>query len=287
MTEVAGKPYETLARNASHEVGVGSALINLSEPWPGKEREYSRWYEDDHYFSGAMTAPWLFAGRRWIATRDLQKLRYPAAGGAVDPVTAGCFLGTYWIAPGRLGEYLQWTAGTGARLDADQRMYYDRDLVFTAFQDKAGTAYRDDTVPRDVFSLADPAAGLVLEFVDAPDPAAAGELERWLLEEHLPSRVGAEGPVASAMVFRPTEPLPTMRPALIEAMAKAGNGGRRLTVLWFLREDPRECWESWFRREGSLVEASEKGRLTFLAPFIPAKMGTNAYHDQLRELEEG
>src|SRR4051794_26038498 len=187
MTGTAERRYEALAREASHEVGVGSALITLVEPWPGKEREYSRWYEDDHYFSGAMTAPWLFAGRRWVATAELQQLRYPADSAAIQPVTAGCFLGTYWIAPGRLGDYLQWTAGAGPRLDADQRMYYDRDLMFTAFQDKAGTVYRDETIPADVFSLTDPAAGLVLELIDAPSQAEAAELERWLLEEHLPS----------------------------------------------------------------------------------------------------
>ncbi len=56
---------------------IGSALITLVEPHVGHEADYNRWYEDDHFISGAMAFPWVFAGRRWVATRELQLLRYP------------------------------------------------------------------------------------------------------------------------------------------------------------------------------------------------------------------
>lgn len=34
--------------------------------------------------------PWMYAGRRWVATRELQLLRYPEKSAFAQPVTAGC-----------------------------------------------------------------------------------------------------------------------------------------------------------------------------------------------------
>ena len=61
-----------------YPVKVGSMLLTLVEPNPGFERAYNRWYERDHYYGGCMVGPWLFAGSRWVATRPLKDLRWPA-----------------------------------------------------------------------------------------------------------------------------------------------------------------------------------------------------------------
>ena len=39
--------------------------------------------------AGAMAMPWMFAGRRWVATRELQLLRAPEESAVARPVTAG------------------------------------------------------------------------------------------------------------------------------------------------------------------------------------------------------
>ena len=51
---------------------IGSALITMVEPNVGHEHAYNRWYEDDHFYSGAMHGPWTFAGRRWVAPKALR-----------------------------------------------------------------------------------------------------------------------------------------------------------------------------------------------------------------------
>jgi hypothetical protein len=51
----------------------------------------------------------------------------------------------------------------------------------------------------------------------------------------------------------------------------------RLTLLWFLRRDPREVWEEHFTG----LDAGP-GRIELVAPFIPTIPGTDAYVDQLR-----
>ncbi|NEE43872.1 hypothetical protein G3M55_04510, partial [Streptomyces sp. SID8455] len=97
-------------------VRPGHALITMVEPHPGHEYAYNRWYEDDHYYAGATAMPWMFAGRRWVATKDLQELRYPEKSAVAQPVGAGCYLSTYWVTEGRYDEHMKWTVAINKRL---------------------------------------------------------------------------------------------------------------------------------------------------------------------------
>ncbi len=56
--------YTDVPAALDHEVAIGGALITMVEPHVGHERAYNRWYEDDHFYAGAMCMPWMFAGRR-------------------------------------------------------------------------------------------------------------------------------------------------------------------------------------------------------------------------------
>ncbi|GAA2764735.1 hypothetical protein GCM10010103_37760 [Streptomyces paradoxus] len=56
----------------------------------------------------------------------------------------------------------------------------------------------------------------------------------------------------------------------------------RLTLLWFLQTDPRECWEPYFTGLDTAVAESGLGRVELVAPFIPTVPGTDTYVDRLR-----
>lgn len=56
----------------------------------------------------------------------------------------------------------------------------------------------------------------------------------------------------------------------------------RLSLLWFLETDPRECWDPWFTGLEEKVTESGLGRVELLAPFVPTVPGTDTYVDQLR-----
>ena len=58
-------------------VALGSVLVSLLEPERGREAAFHRWYERDHFYAGCMVVPWFFAGRRFVATRELKALRAP------------------------------------------------------------------------------------------------------------------------------------------------------------------------------------------------------------------
>ncbi|MFG3259372.1 hypothetical protein [Streptomyces sp. NPDC048172] len=276
--ETRSETYAELAAVGPYGVRPGHALITMVEPHPGHERAYNRWYEDDHYIAGAMAMPWIYAGRRWVATRDLQLLRYPADSAVARPVTAGCYISTYWITEGRYDEHMKWTVAINKRLNRDDRVHQDRTHVFTSFQNHEATLYRDaDKGPRDFHALDHPYQGLVVEVIDSADAGQRAELLEWLRDEHLPARLKGS---ASAMVtvFRPT-PLPGDRMTYVKQVEGVDT---RLTLLWFLEADPRECWEESFAGLGGDVAGSGLGRVELMAPFVPTIPGTDMYVDELR-----
>ncbi|MFJ4966613.1 hypothetical protein ACIP6P_29855 [Streptomyces sp. NPDC088729] len=270
--------YAELAAVGPYGVRPGHALITMVEPHPGHEHAYNRWYEDDHYYAGATAMPWMFAGRRWVATKQLQELRYPENSAVARPVGAGCYLSTYWITEGRYDEHMKWTVAINKRLNRDGRVHHDRTHVFTAFQDHEATVYRDGAAgPRDVHALDHPYAGLVLQVIDAEDRAGRAELLEWLRSRHLPDRLTGS-PAALVTVFRPT-PLPGDRMTYVKQVEGVDT---RLTLLWFLQEDPRDRWEEHFTGLDAAVAESGLGRVELVAPFLPTVPGTDRYVDELR-----
>jgi hypothetical protein len=270
-------PYSILPAEGPYDVAIGAALITMVEPHPGYEHAYNRWYEDDHFYAGAMAMPWMFAGRRWVATADLQRLRYPQDSAIASPLSSGCYLTVYWITAGRYRDHLRWTVATNARLLPDGRVFQERTHVFTAFSDHVGVVYRDgDHGPRAIHALDHPYRGLVLEVIDSATSESRAELLRWLQEDHVPE-VLAGSAAAMCVLFQPF-PLP---PGATYVQDVPG-GDRRLTLLWFLEADPRDVWDSTFGGLSPAVADSGHGRVELVAPFIPTVPGTDLYVDQLR-----
>ncbi|MFF9430287.1 hypothetical protein [Streptomyces sp. NPDC014746] len=268
--------YAELASVGPYGVHPGHALITMVEPHPGHEYAYNRWYEDDHYYAGAMAMPWMFAGRRWVAPRALQELRGPEKSAVAQPVTAGCYLSTYWITDGRYDEHMKWTVGINKRLNRDARVYHDRTHVFTSFQDHEATVYRDGAAgPRDFHALDHPYAGLVLQVVDTEGPEARDALVERLRSRELPRRL-AGSPTAMVTIFRPT-PLPGDRMTYVKQVEGVDT---RLTLLWFLERDPGECWTEHYADLGTL--GGPDTRVELVAPFVPTVPGTDRYVDELR-----
>jgi hypothetical protein len=79
-----------------YPVKVGSALFTLVDPHCGHEKAYNRWYERDHFYGACLSGPYLLAGSRWVATRELKDLRWPADDTTVAaPVDAGSYVAIY------------------------------------------------------------------------------------------------------------------------------------------------------------------------------------------------
>lgn len=279
MSDQSASGYTDLALASRHEIGIGGALISMVEPHPGTEYAYNRWYEDDHFYAGALYMPWMFAGRRFVATRELQLLRYPQESIVAQPVTAGCYLHLYWITPGHVDDHVRWSVATNTILRAEKRIHLERTHVFTSFQDHSGSYLRDARGPRDFHSLDHPYAGVVMEVLDAPEGGTRADLDAYLREEYLPwVHRSPEDPIGQTIWFAP-RPLPADKQPDV---ADIPGLERRLTVLHFLDVDPRSCWERRFAGNGARAAASDRASVVFAAPFVPVVQGTDKYVDELR-----
>jgi hypothetical protein len=269
-------PYYELPKVGPYEVRIGSALITMVEPHVGHEHDYNRWYEDDHYYAGCLAMPWMFAGRRWVAPVEMQRLRYPADSVIAQPLDAGKYIGTYWITDGRYEDHMRWTVSTNQRLFADGRVFQERSHVFTSFQKYRGAWYRDGSGPRDIHALDHPYGGLVVEVIDSADSAARERLITWMADERAPGFM-RDSSIAMGLAFQP-QPLPGDKQPYMKDVEGVDD---RLTVLWLTEGDPRDAWER-FAGAGGSVEASGHGRVVLMAPFLPTVPGTDRYVDQLR-----
>jgi hypothetical protein len=273
--------YTDLPQRSTHPVGIGGALISMVEPHPGQEQAFNRWYEDDHYYAGGLGMPWMFAGRRFVATRELQLLRYPEPSVIADPVSAGCYLHVYWLTTGHVEDHVRWTVSTNRVLRANDRIHLERTHVYTAFQDFVGSALRDARGPRDYQVLDHPYQGLVMEVIGTADGASRADLEAWIEASYIPwVHRSPDNPIGATVWFRP-QPLPEDKQP--DANDVPGVD-RRLTLLHFLDTDPRKVWPLHFTSNGARIDTGGVGVMELAAPFLPVVFGTDKYVDELREV---
>jgi hypothetical protein len=256
-------------------IELGHAMITMVEPTtdPERLREYNRWYEHDHAYSGVMVGPWAFSYGRFVATRPLKDLRYPAKSTVSDPVDQGSFIAFYFYLAGRADEHFAWSFPQTQWLGEQGRMNTDRAHVSTSLYDFRGSVNRPDwPVPAEI-SLDHRYAGLVAAWVDRAPDADIGDLEQSLLRDVLPAMCSDGSPVAQALVFAPRD---------FPGVPNSGVAvGEKVLVAMFVQGDPRASWSAHFTGFGDAVAATGKGTVGLVAPFIPVVPGTETYLDQL------
>ncbi|NDH97239.1 MAG: hypothetical protein EBZ17_07240, partial [Actinobacteria bacterium] len=115
-----------------YPIVAGSALFTLVDPSKGHEVAYNRWYERDHFYAGCMIGPWLFAGKRWVATRAMKDLRFPEGDTPVaSPHDKGSYLATYWVLEDKHKEHFDWAGNQVVDLYMNNRGFMERQHAHT------------------------------------------------------------------------------------------------------------------------------------------------------------
>jgi len=258
-----------------YPIRVGSMLYTQVDPEKGYEVEYNRWYERDHFYAGCMIGPWLFAGRRWVATRELKDLRFPAETPFLSPVTDGSYVAIYWLLDGHYEDHIEWATEQVNWLYANGRGFQHRVHRHTGMYGTTGRWYRDDDyVPLELALDHEQYVGMVSMALQRHDGVEEAALEAWL-DANLPAFLAAS-PVAIASKWNGL-PLLDSAPAFVP---RDPDADKRSLYLYFLEGDPRASWDA-FRAWAAEIDASGVAKVVFAAPWIPTIIGTDTYTDQL------
>ena len=276
----------------THPVRVGSCLFTMVDPVRGHEVDYNRWYERDHFYAGCMVGPWLFAGRRWVATRDLKDMRFPAESPLAVPVEAGSYLAIYWVHEGRHDEHFAWSIDQVVGLYKSGRGFEHRVHAHTALLHEPRFHYRDDDPVPVELALDHPYRGLVVVAVDptgaagspdagSPEPGGDGadELDDHLRTEALPALMDGSA-IASMVSWSYVTPASGATDRAPMDLGTPPGPPERRVQLFFLEDDPAEVWPR-FQDYGTGLAAAGRGEVVFAAGFRPTVVGTDTYTDRL------
>lgn len=270
-------PREHRIVAGAEPIKLGSMLVTLVEPRRGHEVDYNRWYERDHFYAGCMIGPYQFAGRRFVATADLKRLRQPDPSPITGSPFRGSYIAIYWVLDGYHDTWNRWAVDQVNALHRAGRMFEERDHVHTLLYRFAWEARRDGEfgLPAEL-ALDHPMRGLVAVWTDRADGVGAEEFATWQRDQHLVAML----PGTSARLVVACDPLPLLVDAPGDVPRTEGDDRRQLT-LWFLDEHPADAWTSVIGAHRDAVDASGKATVVTAVPFIPTVVGTDTYTDQL------
>jgi len=267
---------EANPETAPAEVRLGSVLVSLLEPERGREVEFHRWYERDHFYSGCMVGPHFFAGRRFVATRALKDRRLPERDSLFEDVRDGSYLALYWLLAGHHEEAERWAVDRIQSLIANDRMMTGRRPIHAGFYHWRFTVGADpDGVPAEL-ALDHPFGGVGMSIFDAPSAGVRDELMSALEQRLLPQSIA--GSEASLCIALTPTPLPDDAPSYVE---RPEGLDRRVLLLSFYAGNPGAAVETWTRSLADRLESEGLAKLRLAAPFIPTIPGTDRYADEL------
>jgi hypothetical protein len=254
-------------------IELGHSMITFVEPHREHVREYNRWYEHDHAYAAVTAAPGCFAYRRFVATRRLKALRYPADSAVAEPVDKGSYVALFWFEKDRVGEVFDYSFGLSPALAAAGRMNGDRDHVSTAVYDFLGWTGRGPSAVPPEIALDHPWPGMVAVWVRPKPGTTVADLASWCREKLDGDIASGSGPVGAVLDFAQTT-FPDGRPPLTGRVEE-------LVRCYFLDTDPAAAWDDVFAPLGDAVDTGGLGRVELVAPFIPTIPGTDRYQDEL------
>lgn len=264
-------------------VKLGSMLLTVVDPWRGYEVAYNRWYERDHFYSGCMVGPYNFAGRRYVATADLKRMRDPDPSAITGEAGRGSYVSVYWVLDGYHDLWNRWAVRQVRALHAAGRMFEQRDHVHTLLYRFAWSMGSDpDGVPIEL-ALDHPYQGFVPMWIDQSAGTTREGLWAWMRSRLIPGLLlsSAADQLAAFQVAAFT-PLPLLLDAPGDVPRQDADD-RRTLLLWFLHSHPRSAWDAVIAEGRRRLEGSGLGTVVAALPFVPTVPGTDIYTDQLWE----
>ena len=222
-----------------------------------------------------MIGPYSFAGKRFVATKDLKNLRTNNPEILAGEPGAGSYVAVYWVLDGYHELWNKWSVRQVMQLHAKKRMFEHRDHVHTLLYHYEWSQSREvDGVPIEL-ALDHPYQGMVPVWVDAAEGVERAKVWDYLQSEFLPNLL-PESPVGLVGAFTP---LPLMVDA--PGVAHQEENFSRTLLLFFLDTDPTEAWKEVFEVGAKRLEDSGLASVVAQAAFKPTHPGTDDFTDEL------
>lgn len=258
-------------------VELGTILFSLVEPRPGHAKAFADWYERDHFFAGCMAGADFFSGRRFVATRDLKRLRHGAGITPDEAPHCGSFLHLYWILKGRREPALEWSVDQVRRLARQGRMGPPTDSIATGFYNYAGCLQGANAPLAAELALEYPFRSTMVVLIEQAAGARDSDVRQTCAEAlgflFAQSRT-------LALWFTPL-PLPANAPRIAAHPTRNElEHGRLMLVFSDIPANSRD----WHRSSAAIEEALRSfglGKLKLSAPFRPIVPGIDDYSDKL------
>ncbi|NNE72838.1 MAG: hypothetical protein HKN26_04175 [Acidimicrobiales bacterium] len=263
-----------------YPVKVGSMLYTLVDPNKGHEIAYNRWYERDHYYAGCMIGPWLFAGSRWVATRELKDLRFPQDDSnlVTQPYDAGSYVAIYWVHKDHHNDHFKWAGGQVVELYKEGRGFAERKHAHTVLYWYHGTEYRDpDGVPVEL-ALDACFDGHISVAIDRAAGVAEAQLDEFLAGALAETMAGSA--IAMSSQWKPEQRGGETTSQAPMDLGSPTGGDSRIMQLMFTETDVRESWDR-IVSYGQRVNDSGLATVVYAAPFHRTKVGTDTYVDEI------
>ena len=258
------------------EIELGTLLYTMVEPHRGHAVAYNRWYEHDHFYSGCMVGADTFAGDRFVATKRLKSLRYPAATPMTPDPTIGSYLAVYWVLKGRHDAWNRWSVDNVIELHQQKRMFAERDHIHTSLYEHAWSIQKAANSTSIELALDRGYTGLIVNVGELAKGATFDDLHAWtrgwadkaFSTTWGPDLIGASG----------------LLPLLDDAppdVPRTPNADRRFLQLHFVDHDPALDWAEGYAKFGEQLDASGVAKHLWTAPFQQTVFGTDEFTDEL------
>jgi hypothetical protein len=255
-------------------IKLGTMLFTMVEPRKGHEVEYNRWYERDHFYGGCLAGPYLFAGRRWVATKDLKAKRFPTESPITPAPDVGSYLAVYWVLEGTHDDWNRWSVDQVQMLHRDGRMFPERDHIHTVlYEYRWGASRDDDGVPVEL-ALDHPYDGMIVLIGERAESTDMGAVDTWF-RDHFASTLGGTK-IGQVAAFNAMPLLDDAPPDVPRDPATA----RRFMQMWFVEAAPEKVWKT-VESTAKAFDGSGLGSIVFASPFKPTIVGTDTYTDEL------
>jgi hypothetical protein len=253
-------------------IKLGTMLFTMVEPRKGHEVAYNRWYERDHFYGGCLAGPYLFSGKRWVATKDLKAQRFPAESPITPSSDVGSYLAVYWVLEGTHDDWNRWSVDQVQMLHRDGRMFPERDHIHTVLYEYLWDVGRDaDGVPVEL-ALEHPYQAMHVLIGERNDDVDMGDVDAWF-KDKLPGAL-AGTKIGQVAAFKAMPLLDDAPPDVPRDPAT----NRRFMQMWFAED------ASGFDVVQSVAkefDGSGLGSIVFASPFKTTIPGTDTYTDQL------